>query len=408
MLNQVSTGVEPVFLLKRDMPLGSDPKFTVLDICVACETVAGVETVYGCQQIRSLIHIYPTTNEARIALLTSGLEIGGIPVSPYDKNPFVSTGGTETPATKVWLGEIPITFSDTAEIEAALINMGCTLRSRVINEKARDREGKITHFLTGRRFAFISVPPTPLKREIKLGNLTATIWHKEQPKPDAAIRCGRCLQEGHRSADCENEVVCRACKNTGHIQRDCRLYDDEDDMNSSADDSLDKSPDDCLGEAGPENETEDEDEDEDMLTTERSSSPRPTDDALPNAPRKPSDKASGADTESNRIEPENKQSASKSTSSPASSPKVPPKQNASTKKSDQQEKTKNKKENEDKERRCREKQLTLDFERRPRSATPSKRPREKGDSPTQTDKQARMVKYVMKSLRYLDVVDELI
>ena len=391
MSNQDSA-VAPVFVLKRDLPPGFEPKFTTLDICVASEMVAGVETILGCQQIRSLIHIYPSTQAARNALLTKGLEIGGISVTIYDTNPFSFGGRGETPATKVWLGGIPISFSNTTDIEAALVRMGCTLRSRVMLEKSRDREGNITRFLTGRRFAFISVPPKPLDREMKLGNITATIWHKEQPKTNAIVRCGKCLQEGHWSANCGNEVICRACKKPGHKEGDpeCRIDDDveEEERKSGSEDSSEYSTDDSSEEESSEN----EDKDEDKQTTERPASERPIDNALPAAVKEPSTHTSpDANAGSNaKAVLENKQSTTKSISSPSLSPGVFPNPAASTQNSGQPEKTKAAKRKTDKDRKSREKQLTLEFQTRPRSPTPSKRRREKGDTPTQEDKQARL------------------
>ncbi|KAK7477900.1 hypothetical protein BaRGS_00030896 [Batillaria attramentaria] len=33
-------------------------------------------------------------------------------------------------------------------------------------------------------------------------------------------KCSRCLQSGHRAVECESEVVCRACKKSGHKEKD--------------------------------------------------------------------------------------------------------------------------------------------------------------------------------------------
>ena len=51
------------------------------------------------------------------------------------------------------------------EIETALVRLGCVLRSSLIKEKI----GKLTRFLTGRRFVFVNIPERPLERTVKIG-----------------------------------------------------------------------------------------------------------------------------------------------------------------------------------------------------------------------------------------------
>ena len=63
--------------------------------------------------------------------------------------------GEEMPVTKVWISDIPISC-DGKDIETALVRLGCVLRSSLINEKIRNKDGKLTRFLTGRRFVFVT------------------------------------------------------------------------------------------------------------------------------------------------------------------------------------------------------------------------------------------------------------
>ena len=80
----------------------------------------------------------------------------------YDNNPFIVRGdsGKEVPATKVWISDIPISV-DGKDTEIALVRLGCVLRSSLINEKIRNKDGKLTRFLTGRRFVFVNIPERP-------------------------------------------------------------------------------------------------------------------------------------------------------------------------------------------------------------------------------------------------------
>ena len=91
---------------------------------------------------------------------------------------------------------------------------------KVIQEKIRDRDGKLTHFLTGRRFVFINAPLKPLGKSVKIRGFTARLYHKEQLKDKREAECTRCLACGHRVWQCVNDIVCRQCRTCGHRMGD--------------------------------------------------------------------------------------------------------------------------------------------------------------------------------------------
>ena len=215
--------VEPVFIMKRDIPEGLDPKFIELDICHEAERVSGKETIGACQiQHGSMYRLYATNRTARATLLTTGISLQQTSITVYDKNPFImrNNPGSETPSTRVLIGEIPLSVSDD-DIETALTRVGCVLRSKLFEEHFRDRDNKLTRFGTGRRFIFISVPSKPLEKTLKIGRFTASVYHKEQKQNrDPNRPCGRCLQPGHTRFTCTNDVVCRECLLPGHMRGD--------------------------------------------------------------------------------------------------------------------------------------------------------------------------------------------
>ena len=226
-------GVEPVFIRRRDLPPAksnaADPSgspYSALDICLAAERTAGKETIYGAQDIKGLWRIYPLTQSARNSLLIDGISLRGHTVTLHDKNPFILKGGDgrEIPATKLYISDIPLSCSDN-DIETALVRIGCVMRSSLTLERMRDREGKLTRFVTGRRFAFINVPHTPLERFIKIGHFSAQLYYKEMPKASKKlVSCSRCLQPGHHVTQCQNLVTCKECRQSGHRSGDavCR------------------------------------------------------------------------------------------------------------------------------------------------------------------------------------------
>ena len=129
-------------------------------------------------------------------------------VQVYDNNPFIVRGGSgeEVPVTKVWISDIPISVAG-KDIETALVRLGCVLRSSLINEKIRNKDGKLTRFLTGRRFVFVNIPERPLERTLKIGGFTARLYHKEQPRADPQrTTVSRCLERGHRVSACPDSI----------------------------------------------------------------------------------------------------------------------------------------------------------------------------------------------------------
>ena len=209
------TGVPPVFVLAAKLP----DNVRDIDLCQAGEASAGRGTIVGAQRIRALWRIYPASPEARAILLAKGIGLQEQTILLEAQNPFLirGAGGQEIPATKLTIGDIPISFSNVS-IEHALIKMGISLRSKVKMEEMRDRDGKLTSWLTGRRFAWINLPPTPLPRTATMGPFEASLYHREMRE---AWECRKCLQKGHSAKDCQNEEVCLTCRKPGHKRDNC-------------------------------------------------------------------------------------------------------------------------------------------------------------------------------------------
>ena len=117
-------------------------------LCSSRKNIRG--TIAGAQRIRGLWRVYPLTREARTSLLVSGVELHGQTVVCFDKNPYILRGGSEALTTKLYISDIPISVDD-REIRNLLERLGCTSRSPLVSERARNKVGKLTRFLTGRR-----------------------------------------------------------------------------------------------------------------------------------------------------------------------------------------------------------------------------------------------------------------
>ena len=214
---QTTTGrALPVFLINDTLPDYSSPRYTVVEICECAEKVAGYDNIVGAQLIRNLWRIYPTSNEARMSLLSGGIELRGSTIYPRDKNPFIvrEVGGNKPlPTTKLIIGNIPLSYSNT-EIEEALKRLPTFVpASELFEEKGRDSTGKLRKWKTGRRYIYMVVPPEPLPKLIAIGDKKAYLTHKEQFQDRA---CRICLRHGHAFYECTSAVRCRTCRQEGH------------------------------------------------------------------------------------------------------------------------------------------------------------------------------------------------
>lgn len=214
--------VLPVFIRNNDIARTALNPATVLEVCLAAERISGRGSIIGAQDIRGLWRIYPANRDSRNTLLIQGIALRGMTIKVCATNPYTlrDNAGEETPSTKVWIDDIPISVAD-SEIEFSLVKLGCELRSAVKMERARDADNKLTRFLTGRRFVFITTPTTPLEKTMKVGGFfTAKVYHREQKLVKKKVICSKCLNEGHHVSQCDREVVCRDCLKPGHKRGD--------------------------------------------------------------------------------------------------------------------------------------------------------------------------------------------
>ena len=208
--------VPPVYLMCRNLPAAEQKEYTVVEICSAAELVTGYGKIEGCQRIGGLWRLYANNSDSRVELLTQGLVLRGHSVTPRDKNPFIVENSNgedrEIPATRLTVGNIPLSYNN-EDIIKVIEKLNIKARSRLMDERARDERGKLTRWKTGRRFIYIDVPAQPLPKTVKIGQFTASLFHKEQK---TAVTCSNCLMKGHHHSGCEAPVKCKQCLQDGH------------------------------------------------------------------------------------------------------------------------------------------------------------------------------------------------
>ena len=217
----------PVYFKQSDV---IDTGFlSVYEVCIAAEKIAGINLIDGSQIIRGLWRIYfsdKSDERTRIQLLATGITLRGQHVNLYDRNPFLTRNNRE--ATKVMIGGIPLSVSTEqiyADFEAVCKQRNSTVIGQIRNELARDDNGKLTRFKTGRRFLYMDPNPSnPIPKQLPLAGFTASIRYKEQNvKP---TKCNICNQSGHTPNQC---TLCFDCFTEGHKRGDpcCTYLDDQ-------------------------------------------------------------------------------------------------------------------------------------------------------------------------------------
>ena len=211
--------IDPVFVMSKHLPNDID----IPTICKAGEKVAGAAGIEGAYHDGGLWRVYAKTIAGRVFLLANGLTIGNRRVATEATNPFISEGSNvERPRTRLTLGPMPFSISDEV-LTRSLEKENIHTRSDITSEKARLKDRTWTGWKTGRRFVWIELPVSPLRKTLQVGQLKVDMYYREMR--DQTSKCWNCKEFGHRSVDCSLEVRCFVCKKTGHKKGDaaCNL-----------------------------------------------------------------------------------------------------------------------------------------------------------------------------------------
>ena len=212
-------GPKPVFL-KTDSVKNSEKKpLTGEELYVALVKTVPIEHICGIQEIRSLWRIYLSSQDERIKVISSGIDLRGSFTPVYDTNPF--TRSHQEHVIRVTVKDVPLSVSDNLirmEIEATKTE----IKGDIVRQRLRVN-GQLTNCLNGDRALYISPPSQPLPRKMVIGGIfRARVYHNGQQSPNTGVTtCSRCLEKGHHVTQCNNNVKCQECRKDGHVKNQC-------------------------------------------------------------------------------------------------------------------------------------------------------------------------------------------
>ncbi|GFR94802.1 Gag-Pol polyprotein [Elysia marginata] len=106
--------------------------------------------------------------------------------------------------------------------------MGINTLGPLILDRARDGEGKLTRWLTGKRWVWIELPKTTLPRTVDMGPFRASLFYREMKgTADTSRVCFKCHKEGHVAKACPLQLTCWTCKQTSHTSAHCKSNGEE-------------------------------------------------------------------------------------------------------------------------------------------------------------------------------------
>ncbi len=187
----VLNDIEPLYIKNNDLP-SKDLK--PIDICYAAANKIGVGKIDGAQRIRNIWRLYLKDKRARAELFTKQtIVIDGRVVQLYDRNPISNIKFNNKPSEKITVRDIPFLTSND-EIKKAIEDLGVIFISNLKDSYERDKEGNITGYRNGDRFAYIEPVESPIKRNVQIGDHVATIIHHGKDNRP----CRACNQVGHK------------------------------------------------------------------------------------------------------------------------------------------------------------------------------------------------------------------
>ncbi|CAG2207041.1 unnamed protein product [Mytilus edulis] len=206
-----------------DVKPSPDQYLTHLELYNSIDSCKPKSHLKGLQRVRGMWRIYPDSDIDRETLITNNITVRHKLINVYSANPKSSEYSTHL-YLRVRVKDVPCSADDGQILRAIESEGKCSVHK--LNRERLRVDGLLTNCQTGDRILFCDPLENPLPRIIKIGKYRAMVFHKDQiPSSNDTLVCNKCLQNGHRFRDCQNDWVCKQCKLPGHKQADCPSFD---------------------------------------------------------------------------------------------------------------------------------------------------------------------------------------
>ena len=194
---QTVANVMPVFFLNRSVPLQEGEFMRSIEVCNAMAQVIGSSKVEGAQRIRNLWRLYIKTEEARVQLLATGINLRSVHLQLLNENPYTQSGRDNKRTERITICGIPLSFDNQCIVEYLENEFNLELTSDMKYQFERTKDGKLTSYKNGNRFCFVKGPlEQPLPRTGELGGFKCRLFH---PGQNAHFMCDICNERGHKT-----------------------------------------------------------------------------------------------------------------------------------------------------------------------------------------------------------------
>jgi ribA/ribD-fused uncharacterized protein len=193
--------IEPIFVRHRDIASqnGPDNNFIKpIDLCQAmAEKITSLE-VLGAQKISGLWRLYTKSQESRVKIIISGININGNHIIPFDKNPIATNSNDPSERReKIIIKDIPLSADNKTIMDTLKSFPQVKMTSGLMYSHERNEDGRLTAYMNGDRYIYAKYPISPvLPYNANFGIFKGRIYHQTQKD-----NCKRCGQVGHKHKD---------------------------------------------------------------------------------------------------------------------------------------------------------------------------------------------------------------
>ena len=135
--------------------IASNLSLSEYDVCSAMEKVIDCANITGCQKIRNVWRLYVKSENARQTLLQHGINVMFQHIDLYDDNPASTQYQNRIlQPIKIMIKDIPMSYTNNS-IKESLQKQKLKFTLNMMSSKLRDRDGNLTNYFNGDRFAFV-------------------------------------------------------------------------------------------------------------------------------------------------------------------------------------------------------------------------------------------------------------